>query len=521
MNSLRNLWTLFFSALILALGINACSPPPPPTAAPAAKVTPPPPAMAPSKPPSVAKITGTDPFPPGFDWPADPAVLQAAINAKNSAALRQHSWYLWAGINTLDESGRPIWWSWPTSTQAYPYQPPPQPVNAVSTSEADSISTKHGMRAKNAANTPINLPSPIYVPPAIVGATCQGQTSANGLADGPRFASNGDILIADVVYDEDAFNWIAQTDLANSNTVTAQWNNGQGDKQIAPFPNTSIVLKHMYWPVRGDDFTALPVWTVGQYPPTYPNYIGYEYWKRVVIIDPRNKKPKPGMRGVTKYLYNVLDATGKLMPSKVGSGQIYPVEAFYNQMIDADLLASMDPRDVAILNASACWLYNRPFQAGDYLVTVATHIISKEIPQWTLQSAWWSDNPNAGPFAADRPNIPPQQAPGPWRNYLLTVEYGVPAAPGLLPISFNPYIELAAGHPIQTNCRNCHMRAAWPRKGGVPSAPVYNSYEATGGPGPLVDLNFTDPVFNQLMTMDLQWAAADRSGAPPDKALAK
>ncbi len=457
------------------------------------------------------------PFPDGFDWPADPQTLQSLIDAKNTSALRTHAWYLWAGVNTLDDAGRPIWWTWPTSTQEYPWQPAPGSVSVPTSDGAQSL-TKHGLRALNAANTPINLPSPIYVPPQISGETCIGQTSANGLPDGPQFQSNGDIMIAGVIYNSDAADWLTRTSLADGTALTEAWNQGEGVKSISPFPSTSIVLKHMYWPIRGDDFTAVPMWDAGKYPNDYPNYIGYEYWKRIVIVDPRNKNPKPGMTGVTNWLHNVYDANGKALGPFVGTGQITAIENFYHQQLDAVYLKNMDPRDRAILDASSCWLFNRPFKANDYLITVATHIITKEIIQWTLQSAWWHDKPNAGPFAKDRPNIPATQAPGPWQHYLLTSEYGIEDASGLLPIAFNPYIELAGSHPIKTNCRNCHMRASWPRGSFTITPPpsVTNSYEASGGPGPLVDLNFSDAVFNQLMTTDFQWAVADRAGVPTE-----
>jgi hypothetical protein len=98
---------------------------------------------------------------------------------------------------------------------------------------------------------------------------------------------------------------------------------------------------------------------------------------------------------------------------------------------------------------------------------------------------------------------------------LITVEYGIESSPGMLPMSFNPYIELAAAHPIQTNCRNCHLRAAWPRQGAVPSAPSYASYEAAGGPGALVDISADDPIFSQQLLLDFQWAVSDRANTPP------
>ncbi|MDY6942756.1 MAG: hypothetical protein SVU69_07045 [Pseudomonadota bacterium] len=463
---------------------------------------------------ATASRSETATFPAGFDWPANPERLQTDISQKNTPALRAHSWWLWAGINSLDDAGQPIWWEWPTATQTYPYQPHPGEIKKPGNAHADQ--TQHGLRGKNALNTPIDLDGPIYPPPTIVDGQCRSTALPTpALPDGPRFQSNGDIMIAGVIYNGSAFDWIQQRQLYNSDVLTKRWNGGAGDKDIAPFPADSIVLKNMYWPVKGDDFTALPVWR-DNFPPGYGQYAGYETWDSVVIVDPRAKGPRSGQSGVTRYLYHVLDSQGKPIEPKLASGPIFPVDAFYHQKVDAGFLTAMDPRDRAILDASACWLYNRPFKAGDYLVAVAMHIITKEIPQWTLQSLWWSDQPNVGPFAADRPDIPKAQAPGPWRHYLLTVEYGIESAPGMLPVSFNPYIELAASHPVSTNCRNCHIRAAWPRSGAVQPAPqAVSSYEAAGGPGPLVDIQFDDPVFDELMRLDFQWAVSDRAGKPP------
>lgn len=461
---------------------------------------------------TAAAAEAPPPFPPGFDWPANPATLKAEIAAGDQAALRRHGWYLWAGLNTTADGAR-VWAQWPTSSQVFPYQtPPPRDIN---TSKAQA----HGLLAANLANRPINLNAPVYPPPVVSGGKCAtGNPSGAGLPDGRRFQSNGDIMIASVVYNGDAAAWVARAKLADAAVLTNEWNQGEGDKQIAPFPAKSIVLKHMYWPVRGDDLTALPVWDPSSYPASYPDYIGYEYWKRIVVIDPSGKPVKPGMTAVANYLFHIFEYGGKkpLGPT-LKTGRVVSIDDFYHERFDAKALAALSPGDRAILDASACWLFDRPFQAGDILATVASHINTKEVPSWGLQSVWWHDRPDAGPYAKDRPTIAPKKAPGPWQHYLLTSEYGIEASPGMLPVAFNPYIELAAAHPIATNCRNCHQRAAWPRGGAVPNAPASASYEATGGPGALVDIEASDKIFDQLMLLDFQWAVSDRAGTPAPK----
>jgi hypothetical protein len=270
----------------------------------------------------------------------------------------------------------------------------------------------------------------------------------------------------------------------------------------------------MYWPAKGDDLTALPVWDPTQFPQDDPNYVGYERWKRIVVIDPSGKPVPPGMTGVARYLHHVFENDQKTpLGPFLKTGRVVSVEDFYHHRVSAAELASFDVNDRRILDASACWLYNRPFRAGDLLVSVAMHIITREIDRWAMQSVWWHDRPDVGPFAADRPAIPPSKAPGPWNHYLMTIEYGLESAPGTLPVSYNPFIELAAAHPIVTNCRNCHIRAAWPSgfNPHAPKATITASYEADGGPGPLADLSPDDPVFNQLLLLDFQWAISDRA----------
>jgi hypothetical protein len=133
------------------------------------------------------------------------------------------------------------------------------------------------------------------------------------------------------------------------------------------------------------------------------------------------------------------------------------------------------------------------------------HIMTKEQPAWTFQSVWWNDSPGINPYAADRPDLSPVSAPGPWRNYLMAATYGIPASSGSSqwPVAFNPYIELAADHPIKTNCMNCHHRAAWPASS--------TEYEAPGGPSALDIFALNNAVLNGKIGVDALWSISDRA----------
>jgi hypothetical protein len=458
-----------------------------------------------SKPSPLPPAPTALPFPSGFDYPASD--LQAAVNARDVSRIRRHGWNLWAGINTLASDGRPLWWTWLTSTYGY------APVPTVGKVPGALPSHSRTLNQINHDNTPVQLASPLYPTPNYV--VKYFPFTSQGIPDGVKFQSNGDIMVAGVIYNKDAYDWLrqpAKAPIFEASTLTAQLKAGQ--TLVSPFPSSSIVLKHMYWPVRGDGPTALPVFNPALAPPQ-PTYYGYEMWPEVVGVDPSGSV-KPGQQTVVSYFYGIQTASKQPFPTKTTKVTVMPMQDFYSQKIDAAALAKMTCQDRALLDASALWLYNRPFQAGDYLVSVSMHIITKEIQTWTLQSFWWSPTPTVGPYAADRPDIPPSKAPGPWRHYLETVEYGITTTPGgqTLPTAFNPYIELAAGHPINTNCRNCHTRSAWPRNGVLPPPQPYAQYQLSDiakDPGLLAVIPDNSPIFTGLMRCDFQWALSDRA----------
>ena len=90
----------------------------------------------------------------------------------------------------------------------------------------------------------------------------------------------------------------------------------------------------------------------------------------------------------------------------------------------------------------------------------------------------------------------------------MTAEDSITREPGgnVLPVAFNPFIELAATHPVATNCRNCHTRAAW----SPASQPVHGAYRTPTGPGPVANLGTDDKIFENLLLTDFQWVIADR-----------
>lgn len=458
-------------------------------------------------------------MPTGFDYPQKAATVEGWVTSADVARTRQHGWNLWAGLNAV-VGGKPVWQSWCTETQAFA----PDPSVAATIGKTEPAVATVPMRqfklhnGSTAGADPINFPvSPTYaVPQPVVnrykGTPClQGTTPANyALSNGPTLQNNGDVMVAGVIYNQPAYDWIRKNKLYLQSTLNGQIPPPDQTRQMAAMPDGSIVLKPMMWPVAAGGFTALPIW---DNPASDDGvYAGFEIqkkWPRAVALT--TTPAAQVIPSSVTFLHGVTMNGQPLGPNTYARPRVVGVNRFYNYKPD---LSTMAQCDRAILDASAYYAYGRMFQQGDYLVLIAMHIMTKEQPAWTFQSVWWDDAASTSPYAADRPNLPPSQAPGPWRNYLMAATYGIPASPGSTqwPVAFNPYIELAADHPIKTNCMNCHHRAAWPASS--------TEYEAPGGPGALDIFALNNAILNGKIGVDSLWSISDRALASSQRAEA-
>lgn len=358
---------------------------------------------------------------------------------------------------------------------------------------------------------PINFATaPVYAIPDPVakkyaGSSCilpaSGTSKIRTLASGTQFQNNGDVMIAGVIYNDAAFQWIRSNQLYQTATLQGMVPPPDQIKQMAQMPSGSIVLKPMLWPVKQAGYTALPVWD--DLKSDFGQYSGFEIqsqWPRAVAVTAQSKSEIAVVD--VSFLHGVTMDDKPLGPNTYKQARTVGIEQFYHFKPD---LSTLDTCDQALLDASAYYAYGKMFEQGDYLVLVAMHIMTKEQPDWTFQSVWWSDRAGTGPYAADRPSIP--AAKGPWQNYLMTSTYGWRdvAQPINWPIAYNPYIELAADHPIKTNCMNCHHRAAWPE------GPSNGSYLRDGGPTALQAFKYQNqPIFKGSIGVDSLWSIADR-----------
>jgi hypothetical protein len=453
------------------------------------------------------------PFPNGYGYmeAREIAALKAAVAAGDHKTAREHGWKLWAGIMQPDAAGSwPIWFTWPNSKGAF------APSGGLATANATGkslILLNAGIRAGQPAGgvIPVNIPTdqlPVYpIPQDVItnypnaAKNCATQDNPNNICDGTHFAFNGDIMIPTESLSREGFDWIRGKRLYEQRTLDRLHRNGVKDLTL---PARYIVTKHMFWPVKAGSIAAIPVWH-DYHDGKYPDYAGYEIWPDMVGVDPSGQSI--GKTVNASYLYGVLKPDQKTpWPTQTGTVTVYGLNDFYYHQVTQDDWNSFDEADKAILDASSWWANNAAFGPGDYLVTIAMHVNTREIPSWALQSVWWSDRPDKGSFSEDRPKLP--QAKGPWDHYLLLDAYGIPEKEhkDRLPVATNPYIELVI-HPVGTDCNNCHMRAGWPTGTGAGTS----SYQNPDCPDSLAKLSPNSQCFKKYTRSDFQWIIPDRA----------
>ncbi|MDJ0643743.1 MAG: hypothetical protein QNJ15_13090 [Erythrobacter sp.] len=470
----------------------------------------------------IAFCSSPAPIPDGFGFPTAASEIAEWVANRDEMSAREHGWNLFAGLQSETSAGW-VWRSWCTETQAFAAGDG-NPPGEGGTGKAAMLAAQaelpmRGFKLNNGLTTgeePINFSdAPTYaVPQPILDKYANSAclvTKSNGsiqLANGPTFQNNGDILIAGVIYNDAAFNWIRETQIYNAEVLQGLRPAADETRQIDPFPSEAVALKPMLWPIRSDGFTAVPVWD--DLSEDYGRYSGFEIqsqWPRAVAVtigDVPQETVEVSFLTEPGVTQPTAEGTKALGPNTFAAATPVSIDDFYNY---APNYSSLDPCDQAIVDMSAYYAYGRLFEQGDRLALVAMHIQTKEQPSWTFQSVWWSDRPDQGPYAADRPDIP--GATGPWQNYLMASTYGWPTVEGgsTWPIAYNPYIELAAAHPIKTNCQNCHQRASFPGQS--------DSYLQTGGPGALDVFSYDgNSIFDGLIGTDALWSISDRAVCP-------
>ncbi|MBX3156682.1 MAG: hypothetical protein KF773_11820 [Deltaproteobacteria bacterium] len=220
--------------------------------------------------------------------------------------------------------------------------------------------------------------------------------------------------------------------------------------RIPEFPREAIAAKLVWYPIKRDRPTTLPIWD-GE--PSRDDGNPGRTWRRTVVVD------------------------------GPGTGRGLPLDAFLTRRLvteDEAAAARAAARDPEIA-------------AGDTVVLVAMHLATKEIPDWVWATYWWHDHPTDGTFAAGRPRA----LTGAAGNYLMDVAFSATSprrSDGSPHACMNPWLEARFPNGVHSNCLACHRRAAL---GAADYLPV------TRG-----DLSLDDPYFTNKVTTDFVWSLA-------------
>jgi hypothetical protein len=385
-------------------------------------------------------------FPSGFDFPAAKESLLQLVTNNDLAGMRKHSWMVFAGMTQSVPTGEAIWETWYRSDETFNPGAAPQGVRVL----------RHRFR-------PPRQFMPKKATPLAVGNS----------------------LLSFVLLSPSAHKFIRTNQLYKSQTLDGL--RTQGKTNIPDFPNDAMSLKAVWWPVKKDGFSALPVWDAQ---PTKPIVGSNDFptWKRILAIDP-NRTTIPAGETTSLRFYDVTAPTPEqASPVMINNVTVAPIQDLYCLKLTADDLANADSRQN--LNRSFRELYRRDVTAGDYVALVALHCTTKEIPNWTWQTFWWHDKPDTGKFADGRPD----QVTGVWRHYLMNISYDMVSpteADGTPHVCYNPWLEARFQNGTMSNCMTCHQLAVWPTDGTF--LPI------TRGPQ-------SDSFFDQKTKLDFLWS---------------
>ena len=397
------------------------------------------------------------PIPSGFDFPADQQTLLKLLDAGDVAGMRTHAWMVFAGLTqpavAADPNSEPIWETWYPGNDVF--APP---------STGPALQGFHPRTFKPLFSVPRQfLPIPGEPNLQAAGAALASFTLFNQ-ATMDHVRKNRYQMRSTLQALNDS--WSAQTPLAQ--------------RTVLPFPKDAMSLKVVWWVIKANGITAMPIWDpkppVANAPAQPPTK-----WNRVVVVDPSRTQIPAG---------ETRDAT--LFGKKFKNSRVVPLEVFYHFRLTPDEAQQLQQIGNGIPSADP---NVRNAQAGDYLALVAMHYTTKEIPNWVWATFWWHDKPDDGPFARNRPDA--TKLKGPWRHYLMDVAMDVTKpleANGSPHVTFNPWLEARFGNGTNSNCMACHQLAVWDNQKFLP---------VVRGPVSLTDPRFTFPDGNgNTVTLD-------------------
>ena len=399
-------------------------------------------------------------FPDWFAFETS-ATVNKWITQRDTKSMTLHSWRLWAAvtsptkekISAVPAHQFPSTW-WPQKEGVFSAPPSSAAIQGAASNPAVHFKKQH---------VPTNRFTPGHRPP-------RWRT----VAPAPLPGSQNPVSVV-VQYDNDVYAHV-QANQYYSTAVMNALNNSWGNTPLASqriqnFPSTSVALKPTYQFASATQPTQLQYWT-GPIDSTTPSTPQYGTWTNWVWIVP------PGIDPAT------------FKQQQNDGHEVVSVNDFYHfPLTAADFTSTNSP----LIGASL--FPNNPlsqsgFQPGDYAILVAMHVTTREAPEWTWQTFWWTPEESPVP-ASIQSKIKP-----PFNHFQTAVAYsytqdGVNSPTSLPTLCYNPYLETNFDNSTfvypnqigtQSNCISCHRAAVWPTippasagSGAIPN-PSYVSF---------------------------------------------
>lgn len=409
----------------------------------------------------------------GFGYPLSEQTLANYLATGNAPAMRAHAWGIWAALTKTSSSHVPIMLTWYQNREVF------------------------------GAGT-IDNPR-TFVPQFLDGP--------------PDSLGDGNPPISFNVYNQSYRDHVRANSYQWRSTLTSLVGK---QPVIADFPSDAIAVKTVWWPVRHDGLTALPVWDnnpmrpltwgtgisllvdQGYFGSLTPQQIaelkshekqGNEWgsFQRIVAIDP-SRSTIPAGETANLMFFDPSDVT--LQQNTIRTAEVVPLKSFY--YVRATDAATVEKLNQGLIGQLTQRFWGRAFTQDDYLALIAVHVATREAPDWVWATFWWHDVPNAAPYGNDRPAT----VRHPFDQFRMEVAQSadLPAAPdGTQHIAFNPYLEAGFALGTESNCIGCHQRAQWTSKGPGEVYPVHRG-----------SMSHDDPFFSGNLRTHLLWSLVFR-----------